>query len=148
MLRRRAGSDGGFTLVEIIVAIAVVSVAAAGAVPLLIVGMQAAATSRFNTQAKNIAQQRFESMRDLQFHVDHQNGPYVDLLDIYYTSRSTTTTTGNRANETEKGHWVAGRPPAPAPAGPFYQVQVDAVPGQTGFSQTIDTQFLNANGAA
>src|SRR4051794_3795068 len=109
--------------------------------------MRAAATSRLNTQAKNLAQQRFESMRDLQYHVDHQNGPYVDLLDIYYTNVSGATTTVNRVTEQEVGHYVASAA-APAPAGPFYQVQVAAVPGPTGFSQTIDTQFLNANGVA
>ena len=32
-------------------------------------------------------------MRDLQFHVERQNGPYVDLLDQYYTNRSTAAVT-------------------------------------------------------
>lgn len=146
-IRRRRDGDAGFTLVEIIVAIALVSLAAAGAVPLLIVGMEAAATSRLNTQAKNLSQQRFESMRDLQFHVDRQNGPFVDLLDIYYTNLSTTATTRTRANETEVSKWVSGGAAAPAPSGPFYQVSVASLPGEPNFSQTIDTQFLSAVGA-
>ncbi len=148
--RRPGRSDGGagFTLIEIIVAIALIALAAAAAVPLLIVGMQAAATSRLNTQAKNLSQQRFESMRDLQFHVDRQNGPFVDLLDIYYTNRSTTTATRTRAGETEVGQWVSGGAAAPAPTGAFYKVDIGALPGHTNFSQTVYTQFLDATGAA
>jgi prepilin-type N-terminal cleavage/methylation domain-containing protein len=145
--RRRNAHDAGFTLVEILVAITLLALAAGGAVPLLIVGMKAAATSRFNTQAKNLAQQRFESMRDLQFHVDRQNGPFVDLLDIYYTNLSTLATTRTRAGETEVGKWVNVVTPAPAPAKPFYQVTVGSLPGNPGFSQTIYTQFLSATGS-
>lgn len=144
--RRRHREEAGFTLIEITVAIALVALAAAGTVPLLIVGMRAATASRLNTQAKNLAQQRFESMRDLQFHVDRQNGPFVDLLDIYYTNLSTTPTTHSRANETEVGKWVSGGAAAPAPSGPFYQVSVSALPGFPNFSQTIYTQFLTATG--
>jgi prepilin-type N-terminal cleavage/methylation domain-containing protein len=144
--RRLTGEDAGFTLVEILVAITLLAIAAGGAVPLLIIGMKAAATSRFNTQAKNLAQQRFESMRDLQFHVDRQNGPFVDLLDIYYTNLTTTPTTRTRAGETEVGKWVNVATPSPAPARPFYQVSIASLPGSPGFSQTIYTQFLNAAG--
>lgn len=147
-LRRRARGEAGFTLIEIIVAIALVGLAAAGSVPLLITGLKSAVTSKLNTQAKNFSQQRFESMRDLQYHVDRQNGPFVDLLDIYYTNLSTTPATRTRANETEVGKWVSGGAAAPAPSGPFYQVTVAQLPGNSAFSQTIDTQFLNANGSA
>src|SRR4051794_16845612 len=110
--------------------------------------MRAAATSRLNTQAKNLTQQRFESMRDLQFHVDRQNGPFVDLLDIYYTSLGTTPVTRTRANETEVAKWVSGGAASPAPSGAFFQVTVSALPGFPKFSQVIDTQFLNATGTA
>src|SRR4051794_11546119 len=102
------------------VAITLVSLAAAGSIPLLIVGMKAANTSKLNTQAKNLSQQRMESMRDLPYHVDRQNGPYVDLLDIYYTNVSATTTTHTRVGETETGHWVSGGASSPAPSGAFY----------------------------
>jgi prepilin-type N-terminal cleavage/methylation domain-containing protein len=143
---RRGELDNGFTLIEIVVAISIVALAAAGTVPLLIVGMRAATASRLNTQAKNLAQQRMESMRDLQFHVDRQNGPFVDLLDIYYTNLSTTPATRTRANETEVGKWVSGGAAAPAPSGPLYQVSVAALPGFPAFSQTIYTQFLTVAG--
>src|SRR5690242_7763217 len=131
-----------------LVALILVALAAGGAVPLLIVAAKASATSKLNTQAKNLAQWRFESMRDLPFHVDRQNGPFVDLLDIYYTNLGTTPATRTRANEIEVGHWVASGASGPDPSGPFYQVKVASVPGYPAFSQTIDTQFLTVTGAS
>ncbi len=144
--RRAANGEGGFTLIEILVAITLVAIAAGGAIPLLIVGMKAANTSKLNTQAKNLAQARMESMRDLPFHVDRQNGPFVDLLDIYYTNVSTTTTTRTRAGETEVGRWVSSGAAAPAPSGPLYKVSVSSLPDFPNFSQTIYSQFLNVSG--
>ena len=147
LLRRRRDGEAGFTLVEIMVALTLVALAAAGSIPLFIIAAKASQTSRLNTQAKNLAQWRFESMRDLPFHVDRQNGPFVDLLDIYYTNLGTTSITRARANEVEVGHWVSGGASAPHPAGAFYQVSVSSVPGYPSFSQTIDTQFLTVTGA-
>lgn len=144
--RRRQDGEGGFTLIEIMVALTLVAIAAGGAIPLLIVGMKAANNAKLNTQAKNLAQQRMESMRDLPFHVDRQNGPFVDLLDIYYTNTSSTHVTHSRANETEDGHWVSGGAASPAPSGPFYQLSVAQLPGFPQFSQTVDTQFLSVTG--
>jgi prepilin-type N-terminal cleavage/methylation domain-containing protein len=146
--RRAANGHAGFTLIEIMVAITLVAIAAGGAIPLLIVGMKAANNSKLNTQAKDLAQARMESMRDLAFHVDRQNGPFVDLLDIYYTNVSTTPSTRTRAGETEVGQWVSGSAASPAPSGPFYKVNVASLPGFPTFSQTIDTQFLSALGTA
>ena len=144
---RQGRQDAGFTLVEIMVALTLVALAAGGSIPLLVIAAKAAGTSRLNTQAKNLAQWRFESMRDLPFHVDRQNGPFVDLLDIYYTNLGTTPVTRTRANEIEVGHWVASGS-APDPSGPFYQIQVASLPGYPSFSQTIDTQFLSVTGAS
>src|SRR3954468_11973880 len=129
------------------VAITLVSIAAGGSIPLLIVGMKAANTSKLNTQAKNLAQQRMESMRDLSFHVDRQNGPFVDLLDIYYTNVSTTSTTRTRAGETEVGQWVSSGT-SPAPSGPLYKVSVSSIPDFPTFTQTVYSQFLTVTGSA
>ena len=147
-LRRKTGDDAGFALVEILVSLFIIGLAAAASTPLLITGIDASVTARMNTQAKNLAQQRIESMRDLQFHVDRQNGPFIDLLDIYYTDRNTAATTRTHANEVEVGQWVSGGASAPAPSGPFYMVKVAQVPGSPQFGQTIYTQFLDATGAA
>ena len=141
--------ESGFTLIEIMVAITLVAIAAAGSIPLLVIGMKAANNSKLQTQAKNLAQQRMESMRDLPFHVDRQNGPYVDLLDIYYTKVAASgTITNTRAGETETGHWVASGASSPHPSGAFYQVVVSSITGYPSFTQTIDTQFLNIAGNA
>ena len=129
------------------VALTLVMTAASAAIPLLIVGMKAANISKLNTQAKNLAQQRLESMRDLPFHVDRQNGPFVDLLDIYYTNVNTSTATRTRAGETEVTKWVSSGGTSPAPtSGPFFQMTVGALPGFPSVSQTIYTQFLGATG--
>ena len=145
--RLTAGEDSGFALAEIIVALFVIGLAAAASTPLLISGLDASITAQMNTQAKNFAQQRIESMRDLQFHVDRQNGPFIDLLDVYYTDRGTTPATRTRANEIEVGQWVSGGASAPAPSGPVYKVSVAQLPANSVFSQTIYTQFLDATGA-
>src|SRR5947209_7295025 len=97
------------------VAIVLLGIAAAAIVPLLVTASAAAGQTRVSTQAKNLAQQRLEAMRDLQFHVDRQNGPYVDLLYIYYTNLSTTATSRTRGaitasgqTETQSVQWVSG----------------------------------------
>jgi prepilin-type N-terminal cleavage/methylation domain-containing protein len=146
--RQRAGDgQGGFTLIEIMVAITLVAIAAGGSIPLLIVGMKAANNSKLQTQAKNLAQQRFESMRDLPFHVDRQNGPFVDLLDVYYTNVSGTVASHDRAGEHEDGSYAATRT-SPAPSGPSYKVSVSSIPDFDSFTQTIYTQFLTVTGTA
>jgi len=146
-LRQRVNPEAGFTLIEILVALSIIGVAAAASTPLLITSIDASVSARMNTQAKNFAQQRLESMRDLQFHVDRQNGPFIDLLDVYYTDRTTTPVTRTRANEVEVGQWVASGGATPAPSGPYYKVTVAQLPGNPLFSQTIYTQFLDYSGS-
>src|SRR4051794_13593341 len=146
--RSRSTSDGGFTVIELLVALTVLALASAAMVPMMIVGSAAAAAARLHTQAKALAQQRIEQLHDLQFHVDRQNGPFVDLLDIYYTDLGTTAVSRTRGAETMLGQWVgSGAGTAGEPSTPFYRVKVASVPGYPKFSQTIDTQFLNTNGA-
>src|SRR4051812_30693530 len=145
--RLQRSADEGFTLIELLVSLTVLALASAAMVPLMIVGTAAAATARQHTQAKALAQQRIEQMHDLQFHVDRQNGPFVDLLDIYYTDLGTTAVTRTRGAETMVGRWVgSGVGNAGEPTTPFYRVKVDSLPGYPKFSQIIDTQFLNTNG--
>ena len=153
--RRRDLGESGFTLLEVIVALLVLGIAASGTVLLLATSSRAALASRLDTQAKDLSSQRVEAMRDLQFHVDRQNGPYIDLLDIYYTNLSTTATTRTRGAitdsdqlETQTVRWFAsGTAPNPT-SGPFFQVSVSSVPGYSQFSQVIDTQFLSSAGTA
>lgn len=140
--------DGGFTLIEVMIAMVVLALAAMAVLPLLLSGAQASNVAKLNTQAKNLAQLRLEKMRDLAFHVERQNGPYVDLLDQYYTSRSTTATTRTFGNETSVGQWVgSGTANSGEPALPFYRVTVASLPEYPQFSQVITTQFLKADGS-
>ena len=149
MARRSRGDDGGFTLVEIMVALLILALGSAAVVPVLIVGSKAGHASKLNTQAKNLTQERMERMRDLQFHVEKQNGDFVDLLDLYYTNRSTSPTTTNYGTETRTGVWVgSGTPVNGEPVVPFYRVTINAIDGYPRFKQTVTTQFLQVNGAA
>lgn len=151
---RSRNDEAGFTLIEVIVAIALLAVVAAAIVPVLIAGLRAAQFAKTSTQAKNLGQLRLERMRDLTFHVDAQNGPYVDLLDDYFTSVSQTSFTEEpaiddaNATSTTNGHAV-GRYVASCPLGimgrPCFQVQVLGVPGYATFAQDIYTQFLTSD---
>src|SRR4051812_44807376 len=109
--------------------------------------MKAANASKLHTQAKNLAQARLEAMRDMQFHVDRQNGPFVDMLDVFYTDLTTSATTRVRGSETMVGKYIASGASSPEPSGAFYQVKVAQLPANSRFSQTIDTQFLNTAGS-
>jgi prepilin-type N-terminal cleavage/methylation domain-containing protein len=149
MERRRMRGDEGFSLVEIMAALLVLGLAAAAIIPVLIIGTKAGHFAKLNTQAKNLTQERFERMRDLQFHVEKQNGDFVDLLDQYYTNRSTTAVTRTYGSETLSGVWVNSGTPLPGePAVPFYRVTIDAIDGYPEFSQTVTTQFLQVSGTA
>lgn len=145
---RRASSEDGFTVIELIVSLTILALASAAMVPVMIIGTAAAAAAKMHTQAKALAQQRIEQMHDLQFHVDRQNGPFVDLLDLYYTDLVQTATTRTRGSETMTGQFVpSGTGTAGEPSTPFYRVKVTSLPGFPQFSQTIDTQFLDSAGA-
>lgn len=153
----------GFTLIEVIVAMVIIGLVAAAAVPLLITTARATQLSKLNTIAKNLNQLRLDAMRNLPFHVDVQNGAYVDMLDYYYHDLSATPTTlpytisgAGAANCTVSGQWVdAGTPAAGAPPLPYYQTTFNPVcgfpagaeqtiPSTAGFTQTVYTQFLTS----
>lgn len=138
---RRA--DAGFSLVEVMVALVLFALVCAAVIPVFIVGAKAAVSTRLETQAKNLAQQRVEAMRQLSYHVDRQNGPFVDLLDFYYPDRVAAVGTGQG--------WVAetstARLPGEPTAGAFYRTVIDPVPGEPHFSQVVATQFLTLNRA-
>lgn len=146
---RRAG-DRGFTLVEMLIAMALLTIVMLSALPALIGVTRSATITRDQTRAKNLTQQRMEQIRDLPFHVDRQNGPFLDLLDIYYThalsgSGSTSVASGG---STLTGTYVPAGAAAVAgePTAPYFRVTTGPLPGNAGFSQTITTQFLDAAG--
>ena len=145
-VRNRARGEDGFTLIEVVVAFGLLVVVMVSALPVFVHMLRATAVTKANTQAKNLAQERLDQLRDLRFHVDRQNGPFLDLLDTYYTNATSTgpTTTVTSGSSNLTGNYVAaGGGTGGEPTAPFYRVRTGSIPGATTFSQIIDTQFLS-----
>lgn len=144
--RDTAGGDGGFTLIEVLVALSLLALAAAAVIPLLVMSFKTSVAAKLSTQAKSISQERVEQMRDLPFHVDRQNGQYLDLLDQYYPNllpSGTPKVTGATRSEYIGVAAATGG----EPAAPFYRVTI-GTGGISGFpllSQKIDVQFLSVD---
>jgi type II secretory pathway pseudopilin PulG len=150
-VRNHARGEDGFTLIEVVVAFGLLVVVMVSALPVFVHMLKATAVTKANTQAKNLAQERLDQMRDLRFHVDRQNGPFLDLLDTYYTNAKSAgpTTTVTSGSGTVSGKYVAlGGGTGGEPAAPFYRVSTGPIPGATRFSQIIDSQFLTPDGSA
>ena len=132
--RRREAADGGFTLLEVMVAIILLGIVAAGVVPLLVGTLKAANAAKLNTQAKNLAQAQIERMRNLPYHVAQSAGPYIDLLDMYYHDLGN----GNDSKcGTGAGSYSAGTYTCVNPVGL----------SQSGYTITVASQFLNKDRA-
>lgn len=118
------------------------AIASAALVPLFVSGAKSATSAKLNTQAKNLAQERIEQMRNLAFHIDRQNGPFIDLLDLYYTNANagSTMTLSNGG----VGRYVTDASTQGGPAGAAYWVHFNSLAslGQPKFSQDVFTQFL------
>lgn len=147
-LRRRMHGDRGFSLVEIVIAMGLLSVVLLAAIPMLLSMLGSTVVTRMNTQAKNLSQQRLEQLRDLRFHVDHQNGPFLDLLDLYYTNANAA---GTPTNVVAGAVTLTGRYYSTGisrgVSAPFYEVTTGPLPGAEDFSQTIFAQFLGVDGS-
>lgn len=156
--RRRASSraDGGFTLVEVMVALGLLGVLVVAVLPQLVVGIRGNDLARSNTQAKGLAQAELERMRNLPFHVAPEAGDYIDVLDRYYRDLSPPTgpvSCGRSERWTVPATSWTGYVPATAarcgwePTGPLYRhVRTAATglsnPDLTGYVVVTDTRFL------
>ena len=143
-VRDALAGEEGFTLIEVVVAFGLLGVVMVSALPVFVNMLKATAVTKANTQAKNLAQERLDQVRDLRFHVDRQNGPFLDLLDTYYTNATSTgpTTTVASGSGSSGNYVAAGGGTGGEPAAPFYRVRTGPIPGATAFSQIIDSQFL------
>ena len=152
----RSSRDDGFTLIEIVVALAIFLTVVVALLPQVVVGVRATGTARLVTQAKGVAQGQLERMRNLPFHIAPEAGDFVDVLDFYYRDRVAPTTTptctsGGRFTAPAAGWtgYVASASTArcsyePA-AGAFFR-SVDVVApsaGSAGFTLVTDVQFLS-----
>lgn len=146
--------DGGFTLIEVVIAIVLFAMVAQGLAAALIGSATSTTVVKMSQTAKNLAQQRIDAMRSLPYHVDAQNGPYVDLLDLYFHSASGTVDTLPDIVQTPSGGVVTvpGQYQATGSVGgvtgPSYQVTIAGnLLGQAyaKFTEVVYTQFLRTD---
>jgi prepilin-type N-terminal cleavage/methylation domain-containing protein len=85
MVRDR-DAQRGFTLIEVVVAIAIFSIVTLGVVPLLAISMKAGASSRTSSIAEEVARDAMERIRGVKYFTSYDAKPNkrVDLLDLYY----------------------------------------------------------------
>jgi prepilin-type N-terminal cleavage/methylation domain-containing protein len=85
-----AKAPDGFSLVEILVAMAVFLVVSAGVTSMMLVGIRSTADARLTTMGKEAAQQEMEAIRARTFYVPYSSDPDVgstgdvDVLDRYF----------------------------------------------------------------
>ncbi|HET7734329.1 MAG TPA: type II secretion system protein [Nocardioidaceae bacterium] len=154
-VRRRADA-AGFTLVEVMVALGIVTLVLLALVPQLVVGIRSTGLAREMTHTKGIAQGQIERMHNLPFHVAREAGQFVDVLDRYYPNASTSpsgpTCTGAGGIAVPPSTSATGFVTAtgarcsyePAAGSAFYRVVEQRTDAATG-SHTIvvNTQFLS-----
>jgi prepilin-type N-terminal cleavage/methylation domain-containing protein len=145
--------DDGFTLVEVMVAMFVFALVASAALGLTVSTLRAAADSRSRTQAKEVAAQVIESMRQLPFSVESGTSASKDLLDTYFpnlTSPAAAPSCGaadspNTPASTWSGYVSGGqRCGYEVAAGDFYRTVLAELPGDGSmrFVPVVDVQFL------
>lgn len=151
----RSPADDGFTLLEVLVSLGVLTVVMVALLPQLIVGIQATGTARLVSQAKGVAQGQLERMRNLPYSIAPAAGDYVDLLDYHYRDltapASPAQCTGTAGWTLPTASWSGYVAPGGArcsyePAtGAFYRsvVTQPAGSGIGAFTLVVDTQFLS-----
>jgi prepilin-type N-terminal cleavage/methylation domain-containing protein len=130
LIRARFRDDSGFTLVEMVAAMAVFALAAGFLLAVLVAGIRTAGFSRDRNVAKELVRERLEEMRRLPYHIQHGDGtecvPKVklDLLDIYFPN--VTDAEYNTADST-------------------YTRTFDPVEGFPNFRLEVVSRFINAD---
>lgn len=155
---RRA--DGGFSLVEVIVALALVMTVSVAVLPQLIVGIRAAGLATEMTVAKGVIQGHIEKMRSLPYHVAPSAERRIDVLDTYFpnlTAPASSPPSNCRSGAdyikpsiSWSGYVSTGpRCPYEPQGGAFYR-KVEFVTRSGGFEYTLvtDTQFLTSAATA
>src|SRR4051812_26001631 len=116
------------------VALSLLTVVMLAALPAFLGMLRSTGTTKMETQAKNLTQERLEQMRDLRFHVDRQNGPFLDVLDVYYTNAPVTpvTSTVTAGGLTGIYRKAANATDVGAPSVlPYYSVSTGPISGAT-----------------
>lgn len=149
---RPKGTQEGFSLIEVMVAMTLFAVIALSSLTFMVSALGATSLARLESVAKNLGQERLESMRNLRYSVSNAvAGSAADLLDIYYPRTSTTST----ATSTSSSGFVAAgdtvlRDTAQGdPAtGAFYRTVIapGGIPGYPKYAQRVAAQFLANDG--
>ncbi len=148
-------SDAGFSLVEVLVSLVIITLLIVVTLPQLLVGMRSNDVSRKSLQEKGFAQTELERMRNLPFHIAPAAGDFIDVLDRFYprlnapgTEPSCPTTGPFPA---PKATWAGYVSPSAKhcpwePPGALYRtVRTETTdPRLRGFVVVLNTQFLNA----
>ena len=154
--RRRPRSDAGFSLLEVVVAIALFGVALAAAGPQMVASIRASGTAKLVSQAKGVLQGQLDAMRTLPFRVSPSAGDHRDLLDTYYrdlTPPGAAPACGTVTPNEPLAAWTGYVSPAnPArcsyeqTGGAFYRKVI--APGTAGlpagFAVVLNTSFVSA----
>jgi type II secretory pathway pseudopilin PulG len=126
-------------LAEILVAITIFGIAATAVLPLLLSGIRGGTHAKLTTQAKNLAQERLELMRNLPYYIAQQNGDYRDVLDVYFRDLANPGTVGT-------GDPCIARRYLSSTTSYICQLP-SAVIGSATFDQVVESTFINAAGA-
>lgn len=143
-------------MVEVVVALGMITLLLVALLPQLVVGIRSSAKAEALTQAKGVAQGQLERMRNMPYHVARAAGPYLDVLDRYYTNRTAapavTCTDGDdyRVPTTSWSGYVSASAAQcdyePA-TGAFYRYVVphpaSGADPNAGFDVVVTTQFLD-----
>lgn len=152
--QRPAGAGAGFSLIEIVVSLGILSLILVAVLPQLVVGIQATDAARGVSQAKGVAQGQLERMRHLPFHIARDAGDYRDVLDYYFRNLNAgaapACTSGSKLvvpTAASTGYVAPGstRCSYEPSSGAFYRTvtTTQAVAGMSGYTTVIDAQFLS-----
>lgn len=137
-----ADGEGGFTLIEVMIALLIFTIITAAVVPLLITSLRAGLIAKMDTGGRNLTQQRFELIRNLPFRIqfDAASPAPRDLLDYYYPNQAApsgglATNPGYVTTESRR----SGEPPT----GSFYRTRWETSLNGGTYTQWVAVQFLN-----
>lgn len=144
MSQNAGRGDAGFSLVEVMVAMLIFAIVAMTGLSLILTSLSATGRARTEGVAKNLGQERLETMRNLPYSVSASVSTSVqDLLDIYYTSTSTPAPNAASTGYVPDGGTRDVSKGDPAAGAFFRRVLTDAdIDGFNGFSQRVTAQFM------
>ena len=143
--RRVANGDAGFTLLEVVIALAILAVAATASLGFIVTGYRAATRAKMDTVGRNLTQATLEKLHNLPYHIAADVSTSQDLLDLYYPNASgagAARGVSGYVGTTGTRYTVDGDPAT----GAFYRTVVASVPSFSTYRQYITLQFLNTDG--